>query len=154
MKIFENVIQLLFTKTKFNIVSSKSNFSQTQVKEILVIHENTLMKFINTAIERLERKVDNLTTKNAVLQKEMPDFKSIMQFYSDIIDEKLVEVDANVSQVYNANDENIKTLIDDNKNLHVKVRDLKDRSRSNNLRLDGLHIASTRRRKAVRRSQN
>ena len=112
------------------------------------------MKFINTAIERLERKVDNLTTKNAVLQKEMPDFKSIMQFYSDIIDEKLVEVDANVSQVYNANDENIKTLIDDNKNLHVKVRDLKDRSRSNNLRLDGLHIASTRRREAVRRSQN
>ena len=112
------------------------------------------MKFINTAVERLERKVDNLTTKNAVLQKEMPDFKSIMQFYSDIIDEKLVEVDANVSQVYNANDENIKTLIDDNKNLHVKVRDLKDRSRSNNLRLDGLHIASTRRREAVRRSQN
>ena len=92
-------------------MSSKSNFSQTQVKEILVIHENTLMKFINTAVERLERKVDNLTTKNAVLQKEMPDFKSIMQFYSDIIDEKLVEVEANVSQVYNANDENIKTLM-------------------------------------------
>ena len=52
-------------------MSSKSNPSPTQVKEILVTHDNTLMKFINTAIERLERKVDNLTTKNAVLQKEM-----------------------------------------------------------------------------------
>ena len=62
-------------------MSSKSNFSQTQVKEILVTHENTLMKFINTAIERLERKVDNLTTKNAVLQKEMAEFKSLMQFF-------------------------------------------------------------------------
>ena len=135
-------------------MSSKSNFSQTQVKEILVIHENTLMKFINTAVERLERKVDNLTTKNAVLQKEMADFKSLMQFYSNIIDEKLLEVDTKVSQGYNVNGENTKTLTDDHKNLHVKVRDLKDRSRSNNLRLDGLHIASTRRREAVRRSQN
>ena len=97
----------MFTKTKFNITSSKSNFRPTQVKEILVIHENTLMKFINTVIERLERKVDNLTTKNAVLQKEIDDFKSLMQFYSDIIDENII--DTRVSQVYNVNDENIKT---------------------------------------------
>ena len=127
-------------------MSSKSNFSPTQLKEIQVTHENTLMKFINTAIERLDRKVDNLTTKNAVLQKEMADFKSLMQFYSDIIDEKLLEVDTKVSQAYNVNDENIKTFIDNHKNLHVKVRDLKDRSRSNNLRLDRLHIASKSRR--------
>ena len=123
-------------------MSSKSNFSPTQLKEIQVTHENTLMKFINTAIERQDRKVDNLTTKNAVLQKEMADFKSLMQFYSDIIDEKLLEVDTKVSQAYNVNDENIKTFIDNHKNLHVKVRDLKDRSRSNYLRLDRLYITS------------
>ena len=135
-------------------MSSKSNFSPIQVNEILVTHENALMKFINTAIERLERKVDNLTTKNAVLQKEMADFKSLMQFFSDLIDEKLLEVDTKVSQDYNINDENIKTLTDDHKILHVKVRDLKHKSRSSNLWLDGLHIASTRRRQAVKRSQN
>ena len=84
----------------------------------------------------------------------MADFKSLMQFYSDIYVEKLLEVDAKVSQIYIVNDENIKTLIDDHKNLHVKVRDLKDRSRRNNLRLDGLHIANTRRRQAVKRIQN
>ena len=124
-------------------MSSKSNFSPTQLKEIQVTQENTLMKFINTAIERQDRKVDNLTTKNAVLQKEMADFKSLMQFYSDIIDEKLLEVDTKVSQAYNVNDENIKTFTDNHKNLHVKVRDLiKRRSRSNNLRLDRLHITS------------
>ena len=123
-------------------MSSKSNFSPTQLKEIQVTHENTLMKFINTAIERQDRKVDNLTTKNAVLQKEMADFKSLMQFYSDIIDEKLLEVDTKVSQGYNVNGENTKTLTDDHKNLHVKVRDLKDRSRSNYLRLDRLYITS------------
>ena len=123
-------------------MSSKSNFSPTQLKEIQVTHENTLMKFINTAIERQDRKVDNLTTKNAVLQKDMADFKSLMQFYSDIIEEKLLEVDTKVSQAYNVNDENIETFIDNHKNLHVKVRDLKDRSRSNYLRLDRLYITS------------
>ena len=77
------------------------------------------MKFINKAIERLDRKVGNLTTKNAVLQKEMADFRSLMQFYSDIIDEKFLEVDTKVSQAYNVND---------------------------NLQLDRLHIASKSRR--------
>ena len=57
------------------------------------------MIFFNTVIERLERKVDNLTTKNAVLQKEMADFKYSVQFISDIIDEQLLEVDTKVSQV-------------------------------------------------------
>ena len=122
-------------------MSSKSNFSATQVKEILDTHENTLMKFINTAIERLA--IDNVTTKNAVLQKEMADFKSSMQFYSDIIDRKLLEVEAMVSQVYIVTDENIKTFIDDHKNLHVKVRDAKDRSRRNTGIIFGLmgHIS-------------
>ena len=71
----------------------------------------------------------------------MVDLKSSMQFHSDTIDEKLLEVDTKVSQVYVVNDENVKTLIDDNKNLHVKVRDLEDRSRRNNLWFDGLQQA-------------
>ena len=119
-------------------MGSKSNFRPAQVKEILDAHENTLMKFFNTAIQRSERKVDNLTTENAVFKKEMADLKSSMQFYSDTVDEKLLEVDTKVPQVYVVNDKNVKTLIDDHKNFHVKVRDLEDRSRRNNLRFDGL----------------
>ena len=64
----------------------------------------------------------------------MGDLKSSMQFHSDTID----EVETKVSQVYVFNDESVKTLIYDNKNLHLKVRGLKDRSRRNNLRFDGL----------------
>ena len=120
------------------MMGSKSNFSSAQVKEILDAHKNTLMKFFNTAIKRLERKVDNLTTENAVLKKGMANLKSSMQFHYDTIDEKCLEVDTKVSQVYFLNDENVKTLIDDHKNLHVKVRDLEHRSRRNNLRFDGL----------------
>ena len=56
-----------------------------------------------------------------------------MQFHSDIIDEKLLEVDTKVSQVCVVNDENIITLIDDGKNRDVKARYLEDRRRRNNL---------------------
>ena len=122
-------------------MGSKPNISPAQVKEILDAHENTLMKFFNTAIERLEREVDNLATDNAVLKKEMTDSKSSMQFHSDTIDEKLLEVDTKVSRVDVVNDESIKNLIDDHKNLHVKVRDLEDRSRRNNLQFHGLSQA-------------
>ena len=61
-------------------MDSKSNFSPTQVKEIIDAHENPLMKFFSTATERLERKVDNLTTETPVLKKEMADLKSSIQF--------------------------------------------------------------------------
>ena len=42
----------MFTKAKFNIMSSKLNFGPAQVKEILNSHENKLVKFFNTATER------------------------------------------------------------------------------------------------------
>ena len=133
----------MFTKAIFNIMGLKSNFSPGQVKEILDVHENTLMKLFNTAIERLERKVEKRTTESAVLKKEMADLKSSLQFYSDTIDVKLLEVDTKVSQVYVVNDENIKTLIDYHKNLQMRVRDLEDRSRRNSLRFDRLSQAQT-----------
>ena len=68
----------------------------------------------------------------------MVDLKSSVQFISDAIDVKLLEFGTNVSRVYIVNDENIKTFIDDHKNLHIKVRDLEDTSKRNNLRFDGL----------------
>ena len=74
-----------------------------------------------------------MTTGNAVLKKEMENLKSSMQFHSDIIDEKLLEVDTKVSQVCVVNDENIITLIDDGKSRDVKARYLEDRRRRNNL---------------------
>ena len=74
-----------------------------------------------------------MTTGNAVLKKEMENLKSSMQFHSDIIDERLLEVDTKVSQVCVVNDENIITLIDDGKSRDVKARYLEDRRRRNNL---------------------
>ena len=49
--------------------------------------------------------------ENEVLKKEMADLKSLIQFHSDTFEEKLLEVDTKVSQVYVVNDKNIKPLI-------------------------------------------
>ena len=89
------------------------------------------MNFFYTAIERIGRKGDNLTTENAVLKKEIAYLKSLIQFHSAITNQTFIVVDAKISQVYVVNDENIKTMIDDHESLPVKVRDLEDRSRSN-----------------------
>ena len=70
-------------------MGSKSYFSPARVKETLNAHGNTLIKFFNTTIERLERKVDSLTTENSVLKKEMADLKSSIQFHNDTTDEKV-----------------------------------------------------------------
>ena len=96
------------------------------------------MNFFNTAIERIGRKVDNLTTGNAVLKKKIAYLKSLIQFHSATTNQKFLAVDTKISQVYVVSDENIKTLIDNNKNLHMMVRDLEDRNRRNNLRFHGL----------------
>ena len=97
------------------------------------------MNFFNKAIKRIWRKVDNLTTENAVLKKEIGYLKSLIQFHSAATNQKFPVVDTKISQVYVVSDENIKTLIDNNnKNLHMMVRDLEDRNRRNNLRFDGL----------------
>ena len=50
-------------------MGSKTNSSSAQVQEKLDADKNRLMKLFNTAIERLERKVDKLRTENAVLKK-------------------------------------------------------------------------------------
>ena len=64
-----------------------------------------------------------------------------MQFHFDTVDEKLPEFDTKASQVYVVNAEDIKALIDHHQNMHVKVKDLEDRSRKNKLRFDGLSQA-------------
>ena len=63
-------------------------------------HEDILIKFFNTTIERL--------AKNAVLKKEKANLKSSVQFHFDTVDKKLPEFDTKVSQVYVVNAEDIK----------------------------------------------
>ena len=47
-----------------------AKFSSEQIKEILAIHETTLMKFFASSMERLENKLKDSVMKTHVLNKK------------------------------------------------------------------------------------
>ena len=106
-----------------------NSFTIVQVKEILSIHEKTIMNFFNSTIERLEKKIDNVVMENTNLKNEIKEVRSSIQFHSDFVDEKVKE-----------HNEKIKSLPSnaDIEEFREKVAELEDRGRRNNLRLNGI----------------
>ena len=107
----------------------KEAYSFAQVKEIVANSEDTMMKFFNSVIDRLENKITNLANENNNLKKEVEEVKKSMTFHSDLVEEKIKIFESNNNEeAYKQNNE---VLLD-------KVADLEDRSRRNNLRFSGL----------------
>ena len=46
-----------------------AKFLSEQIKEIPAIHENTLMKFFTSSMERLENKIERLSNENTLLEQ-------------------------------------------------------------------------------------
>ena len=56
-----------------------AKFSSEQIKEILAIHENTLMKFFTSSMERLENKIERLSNENTLLKQEVENLVQIFK---------------------------------------------------------------------------
>ena len=109
-------------------------FSFTQVRELMKLHEETIMNFFNGAIERMEKKITTLVEENVLVKKELADLKESVQFHSDMVEEKTKQVERQIID-YKEN-----TVIPqvDSKEMDKRLAELEDRSRRNNLRFDGL----------------
>ena len=57
-----------------------AKFSSEQIKEILAIHENTLMKCFISSMERLENKIEKLSNENTLLKQEVESLKHVQIF--------------------------------------------------------------------------
>ena len=57
-----------------------AKFSSEQIKEMLAIHENTLMEFFTSSVERLENKTERLSNENTLLKQEVESFKASADF--------------------------------------------------------------------------
>ena len=57
-----------------------AKFSFEQIKEILAIHENTLMNFFTSSMERLENKIERLSNENTLLKQEVESLKAAADF--------------------------------------------------------------------------
>ena len=55
-----------------------AKLSSEQIKEILDIHKNMLLKFFTSSMERLQNKTERLSNENTLLKQE--DFKTVADF--------------------------------------------------------------------------
>ena len=77
-------------------------YTFNQVKELLQMHENTLLNVFNSTIDRLDKKIDILKEENSKINKELADLRESVQYYCDNVDEvnkKLDDIDSRVEEI-------------------------------------------------------
>ena len=52
--------------------TKKDVFTINQIKDILQIYEQSITNFFNSTLERMDKKISDLTGENAVLENEIP----------------------------------------------------------------------------------
>ena len=62
-------------------------FTSEQIKEILAIQENTLMKLFTSSMERLENKIERLSNENTLLKQEVESLKTGADFQNKWFEE-------------------------------------------------------------------
>ena len=107
----------------------EEGYTFAQVNEIIKRSEETMMKFINSTVDRLENKIAVLTEENITIKKQLAEFNHSLQFHSDLIDDKVKSMDSN---------KEVEEVRTQNENLLEKVSELEDRNRRNNLRFSGI----------------
>ena len=106
-----------------------AKFSSEQIKEILVLHENTLMKFFTSSVERLENKIERVSNENTLLKQEVESLKTGADFQNKWFEE--------TKRNLNPIEEDIKLIEQKLQQLEEKISDLEDRSSRNNRRFSG-----------------
>ena len=112
-----------------------AKFSSEQIKEILAIHENTLMKFFTSSMERLENKIERLSNENTLLKQEVESLKASADFQNKWFEE--AKRDLEEMRAKDPIEEDIKLIEQKHQQLEEKISELEDRSRRNNLRFSG-----------------
>ena len=92
----------------------------------MAIHENTLMKFFTSSMERLENK-----TKNTLLEQEIESLKTSADFPSKWFEEAKRELEE--MRAKDPIEEDIKLIDQKHQQLEEKISEYEDRSRRNNL---------------------
>ena len=102
-----------------------------QIKEILETNEETMLKFFNATVDRLERKIDLLNDENKDLKREIVDIKKSIDFNDERLDSTTKELEDWKKNIKTRPHQTTEKLED-------KLAEMEDRSRRNNLRFDGI----------------
>ena len=112
-----------------------AKFSSEQIEEILAIHENKLMKFFTSGMERLENKIEKLSNENILLTQEVESLKTGADFQNKWLEE--AKRDLKDMRAKDPIEEDIKLIEQKHQQLEENISELEDRSRRNNLRFSG-----------------
>ena len=65
----------VFWVLKIIMGQKAETYTFNQVKELLQMHENTLLNVFNSTIDRLDKKIDILKEENSKIKKELTDLR-------------------------------------------------------------------------------
>ena len=123
------------------MVTKKDIFTINQIKDNLQIHEQTITNFFNSTLERMDKKISDLTGENAVLKNEVAELKKSLQFHTDQWEENFKTLDNlknELLQNQKHQPQQQQPVISDLKEIKDKLNNLENRSRRNNLRIGGI----------------
>ena len=123
------------------------NISIEMIKELFTemfkAQEETIRKIVSSCnsdtivrLDRLSEEIQDNNERLEKLNKETVDLKISLETSQEILEKKFQKVDDNLSKQKQKHKEDINELWKDNDQLCERLRDLKDRSRRDNLRID------------------
>ena len=125
------------------------NISIETIKELFIemfkAQEETIRKIVSSCnsdtimrLDRLSEEIQDNNERLEKLNKETVDLKISLETSQEIFEKKFQKVNDNLSKQKQKHKEDINELWKDNDQLCERLRDLEDRSRSDNLRIDGI----------------
>ena len=111
-------------------------FTMAQLKELLDIHENTIIKIFTNRIENLESKIIGMQEENKHLKGEVKALQESIDFQNETYEnmKKDMTKEKQKLETDNRNNEEIQKLIKQNTKMKEQTVELRDRHRRNNLR--------------------
>ena len=125
------------------------NISIETIKELFIemfkAQEETIRKIVSSCnsdtimrLDRLSEEIQDNNERLEKLNKETVDLKISLETFQEIFEKKFQKVNDNLSKQKQKHKEDINELWKDNDQLCERLRDLEDRSRRDNLRIDGI----------------
>ena len=118
---------------------SKS-FAMAQLKELLNIHENTVIKIFTNRIENLESKITSIQEENKQLKGEVKALQESKEFQNETYEnmKKDMTEEKQKLETDSRNNEEVQKLIQQNTEMKEKIAELEERHQSNDLRFMGI----------------
>ena len=116
------------------------SFTMVQLKELLDIHENTIIKIFTNRIENLESKIISMQEENKQLKGEVKALQESIEFQNETYEnmKKDMTEEKQKLEIDNRNNEVVEKLIQQNTEMKEQIAELEDRHRRNNLRFMGI----------------